>query len=205
MRKCVFAIVFLIQAFAFSQEEVQKDKIDFGIRFGLSISDLVTETNVIQPRASIHTGFHVLYKVDSSWSIQKELLYLRKGQSARSNDLISNSRLENKTKLDYIELPILAKYRLIEGLHVELGPYFSTLISAEQENLRFDNVITNNVKNEINTFDTGFAVGAGYTTPWNFIMGLRYTRGFINAVNNKNSSFEEGYNTQLQLYVGYLF
>jgi hypothetical protein len=205
MRKCVFAVVFLIHAFVFSQEEVKKDNIDFGFRFGLSISDLITETNSIQPRASFHTGLHLLYKTDSFWSFQAELLYLRKGQSERSTDLVSNNRIENKTKLDYIEFPLLAKYRLTEGFHIEMGPYVSTLISAEEESLSFDNVVTNNIKNEINTFDMGLAIGAGYTTPWNFFMGLRFTRGFINTVKNNNSGLEESYNTQLQLYVGYLF
>ena len=205
MRICIFCIVILTSVAGLSQNQPSEvDKIEFGVRFGLSLSDLVTSSNTVQPRATFLIGIHANYKINSIWSIQPELLYLRKGESVRTTASTNTTKIENRILLNYIEMPILAKYKFIQDLHLEAGPYFSSLVAAKQEDIEGENFQSNSIKNDISSFDMGFAFGASYVTEWNFFVGLRYTRGFIDVSENQNN-FTESYHTQLQLYVGYSF
>lgn len=54
-------------------------------------------------------------------------------------------------KLDYINLPILAKYYIIEGLSAEAGPLFGLLMTTNAAD-----------DNRFKKIDVAFAIGASY-------------------------------------------
>ncbi|GGE41727.1 porin family protein [Psychroflexus planctonicus] len=206
MRKSILYIFALISTCSFSQkEDVTEDKIDFGFRFGLSLSDLITSSNSVEPRPTFLAGIHAEYKLNSTWSVQPELLFSRKGEMSRSTDSQSSLRAENRLLLDYIELPILARYRLKNNISFEAGPYVSYLVTAKKEILEGTNFESSNFYDLIEKFDSGLAIGATYQTEWNFFLGFRYSRGFINVSKNASSILEDQYNAQFQMYFGYSF
>lgn len=205
MRFSILFVVILLNAIGFSQEEnATKANINYGFRFGLSISDVATTSNSISPRTTFLAGFHFQYHINKEWSIQPELLYVRKGESKRSGTAALGNRVENKVNLDYVEVPLLVKYRLTSGLSFEAGPYVASLLKAEQEGISTTSAAYTSIDETIENFDAGLALGAVFETDWNFFIGLRYTRGFISIYQNQNTN-EEGYHSQIQMYFGYSF
>lgn len=206
MRRSIFCLLIFFSSLSFSQEETTvEDKIDFGFRFGLSLSDLVTDDNTLTPRATFFVGAHAEYKINSTWSIQPELLYVRKGESARNTIQESNIRTENRLLLDYIELPIMVKYYFTQGLSFNLGPYASYLVAAEQENLIGNQLESSNIQQQIENIDAGMAIGANYATEWDFFIGIRYSQGFTSVFKKAFANFEDSYHAQFQMYLGYSF
>ena len=63
------------------------------------------------------------------WTIQPEINFVMKGSSAflRAD---KNGNIGNKHVLTlyYIEVPALAKYRIVKGLEIEFGPTFGVLL-----------------------------------------------------------------------------
>lgn len=206
MRKGICCVFAFVSSFCFSQQkEIEQDKLDIGFRFGLSMSDVISPTNTVSPRATFLVGAHMEYIWSSKWSLQPELLYVRKGESARGRLQPSGINTEERLLLDYLELPILAKYQWIENFFVEAGPYVSYLVSAKQEQLEGTSFQSAIRYQDSTTLDAGVAVGISYTTDWNIFLGLRYSRGFVDLAEVTAEGFEELYNTQFQMYIGYSF
>ena len=99
---------------------------------------------------------------------------------------------ESVTKLDYINIPLMAKLYLTDGLSIEAGPQIGFLISAKDE---FDDVTTTNVsgdsttetdsgtddiKDIVNGIDFGANLGLGYRLENGLLFGARYNLGLSN-------------------------
>lgn len=123
-----------------------------GIKGGLNLPNLEGGTNAVSegyktrqaPAFGIFGGMNLTQNLD----LQIELLYSGQGgiknwenelTSAYNSQIPKGLILYQNTKniaiLNYIELPILAKYNLALGktfkFHIEAGPYFGYLISAK--------------------------------------------------------------------------
>lgn len=98
----------------------------------------------------------------------------------------------NSLKLDYINLPILGKYYIIEGLSAEAGPLVGFLISTNEED-----------DDRFKKLDVGFAIGASYKLNENIFFSLRYNKGIAN-INGENFD-GKSQNNVLQISVGYAF
>ncbi|MFB9077140.1 porin family protein [Flavobacterium procerum] len=93
--------------------------------------------------------------------IQPELLYSAQGAKI---DYPGNNFTVN---LDYINVPVVAKYYITDAFTVEAGPQIGFLVSSK------------NIEDE-KTVDLGFNLGAGYNVTKNFSVGIRYTIGLSN-------------------------
>jgi hypothetical protein len=91
------------------------------------------------------SGFHKLgayaggfvnwrFVQNDHWAIQPEINFVMKGSSAflRAD---KNGNIGNKYVLTlyYIEVPALAKYRIVKGLEIEFGPTFGVLFAATEK------------------------------------------------------------------------
>lgn len=98
----------------------------FGIRSGANFATINGED--VDTRTTFMAGAYLnIPLVNSPVSFQPEVLYTRKGFK---NDGIT-------VKLDYLEIPVLARLRLGEGQqlqpHIYLGPFVGFNINAESE------------------------------------------------------------------------
>ena len=206
MPKSIFYLIAFISSLSFSQDEDSaEDKLDVGLRFGLSLADVVTDSNTLSPRTSFLAGVHLEYKLLPKWSLQPELLLVRKGESSRSRNPETGDRTEERLLLDYLELPIFIKYKFNTAWSLEVGAYASYLVSAKQEYIAGASFETLNAQDQMESIDAGVAFGATYTTEWNFFLGTRFSSGFVNIANNAIENSDEQYNAQFQLYFGYTF
>lgn len=97
-------------------------------------------------------------------------------------------------KLDYINVPIFAKYYVLDKLSVEAGPQFGFLVKADNNG--------EDIKEYLKTFEFGLGVGASYYFTENIFAGARYNFGLTSI--DKESDVKI-HNNVLQVSVGYRF
>lgn len=97
----------------------------------------------------------------------------------------------------YVDIPVLFEYKLIKRVWLQVGPQFSSIISAKTTN---DIDVKNNFKNS----DVSAVAGLEVDLPMKLTVGARFIQGFVN-VNNISTSSEKLTNTSMQFSVGYRF
>lgn len=183
MKKVLLTVLFAVSLFSINAQSVK-----FGIKAGANFAT-VKGDNVgsnIDSRTGFHAGGVAELKLTDKFSIQPELLFSQLG--SQSGD--------NKVRLNYISLPVMAKYYLIEGLSIEAGPQASLLID---DKIELASGVAPNVDWE--DFEFGLNIGAGYTFNNGLFLQTRYAFGLTSiqesSNNTKNGSF--------QVSLGYLF
>lgn len=120
--------------------------------------------------------------------------------------------------LDYITLPILAKYNLFKGLSLEIGPQIGYIIKSEIKNdiaylpmfgsnemVYIDETI--DIKEDINNFDFGFALGTSYELNNGLLLQVRYVLGLAEVLKNNDyyTTSTDLKNAVFQISLGYKF
>jgi len=186
--KKVFLSLFAVAAIGLSANAQQVVK--FGPKAGVNISNLSGEAD-----SDMKVGFHVgafaeIFFTDK-FALQPELLY--SAQGAKDSDV------DVKTNLDFINIPIMAKYYVIDNLAVEAGPYVGFLMKAE---FKGDNGSLD-IKDHMNTVDFGLGIGASYNLDNGFFGGARYNLGLSDV--EKDNDGDAIKNGVIQISVGYKF
>ncbi len=186
-------------------EEFAQKNLDFGARVGLNFSTLNSnEVFNADPKTGLSLGLFTRYRFSKSLSAKLELLYSMMG--ARDDEF---SIFKDYTiNLNYLAIPILAEFMPVNNLRVELGPYFSVLLSSRQsfgELLPEGTVRVNTSKDAVSSVDVGFAAGLTYEFPSGFGLGARYTQGFANALGKNFFGGASGANSSFQIAGYYTF
>ncbi len=190
MLRLIFLATIFLPVTAFTQ-------IEYGIKAGLNISDIVI-TNYINPdvesdlrlKTGLHAGLLLSGMVDKQFGLVAELLYADKGVNAIS-----------KIHLHYITAPLLVQYQLTDNIFAELGPELAYLFSARSKHGNVSATYNNKIDLSL---DAGFRIN----TPKLFF-GLRYCAGLFNVKEPAEKFSFSGnekvkyQNRVLQLSVGY--
>jgi len=137
-------------------------------------------------KVAFHVGGIAEISVSEKFAIQPELLYSLQG--TKWDFGIAGDDLS----LHYINLPVLGKYYILEGLSAEVGAVAGYLLSASTDNEAFK------------SFDVAFAIGASYKLNDNIFFSLRYNKGIMN-INNDSDLIGSNQNNVLQISAGYTF
>lgn len=108
-----------------------------GIKGGLNLSNLnidgVDDENM---RLGYHFGAFINLPISDGFAIQPEVLYSTKGTRANYNQdlgVFGQFTAETKFKLDYIDVPLLAVFRVGDNFEIHAGPYIGFLMSSKFE------------------------------------------------------------------------
>ena len=152
-------------------------------------------TGINNARIFFHAGACGEYMFNDTWGVGVEALYT--GIGNKKDDM-------NKLKLDYLTVPVLAKFHLpsVEGLSFHLGPQVGFLMSAKKsiESLNKKDV---DAKKAFNDIDFAIVGGAEYAFDFGLIVGARYNFGMIDIDKDKLKSDDKYTNQFIQVYVGY--
>jgi|SRR5690554_2876445 hypothetical protein len=187
MKKILLFAAFAVFAFTTAQSQ----EIRFGAKAGLNIASLGGDgygVGSLGSRTSFHLGGLAEIPLHEKFALQPEVLYSSEGADW------SFGLAGNNIKLDYIRVPVLAKYYIIEGLSGELGPTFGLLMSAKAGD--------EDVKKQMKGFDAGLAIGATYRLNMGVFFSLRYNKGLLNV--HDTSDFKQQSNV-FQISAGYSF
>ena len=147
-------------------------------------------------------GIYGQYVMSNGFTFQPELILSQKGFSVREDfdvnifDFDLPIGVEARTKIKYVEMPLLAKYTFGDnvGFYIEGGPSIGYAIDADVEeraHLIIDFNIAQqdlNLSNDLyNRWEVGGILGAGLTIPAgkaNIDLGMRYQHSLTDLLDN---------------------
>lgn len=156
-------------------------QIQIGAKAGLNFATLNgSDAGNAGTIVNVHFGGFVKIPLVDKLSLQPELLYSAQGGSYSNPNLTEHD--------NYLNIPVLLKYPIIEGLAVETGPQFGILLAAHN---KFDgNSLT--IKNSRNDRDFAWVLGASYRIPaTQFGIDARYNFGIAN-IENRDQTHSNG-------------
>ena len=178
--------LFLTAAAVFALTAVNAQDITFGAKAGVNLANADAGDFDTDAVTSFHIGVTAELPISDKFSVQPELLYSFQGAS-NTTTVAEFGKTENLFKTNFINLPVMAKYYVTEGLSLEAGPQIGFLIKAEVESDITDfNDSSNNVssttdlKDYYKSIDFGFNIGAGYKLESGLNFALRYNLGLSN-------------------------
>jgi hypothetical protein len=225
MKKLAFTVAFLLVAVVYSQAQVQ---VKYGIRAGAnistwqgetmqSLSSLLDATNgsvSTQSRMGFHAGAYTSIQFGDRFALEPGLQYSLKGaemtgrltgQSGIFDLLNANARF--RVESHYIEMPVLAKVYLTEGLHIFAGPQVAYLVdnkvNARASVLGFSALNrTFDINNGFQKWDFSGVAGVGYKFTNGVNVMAAYDYGFQRLDENQNFNT---YNRAFKFSLGYEF
>lgn len=197
MKKCVLfsLLIFGCIAGGFAQQ------ISYGAKAGLNLATVCIKDednvfdNKFKMRKSFHLGGFAEVELSERFALQPELLYSSQGFIAEVPDLSGvfgggDGTREIVYTLNYLALPVMAKYKVIDALSVEGGVQLAYLLGAKSDGNKYESL------ENFSRLDFGLSAGASYALPLGVFFGGRYYHGL-------SASKESGANRLFQLSVGY--
>ena len=207
MKKLVVIIAF------FSFTIVQAQDINFGAKTGVNFASLGgDDTEGLDGKTGFHLGLVAEIPISNSFAFQPEILYSSQGAKSKVSDTYMDVNFSTKEDLtvDYINIPLLAKYTITPGLSFHAGPQVGLLVNAKDE---YEYVIngekesgTQDMKDEIKNLEFAIAAGLGYKLEMGIFFNVRYNAGLSNIIDDDGSSEDYNiHNNVFQLSVGFMF
>lgn len=169
----------------------------FGIRGGANLFHLagedVSESDYTN-RVGFHAGIYASFLQSGPVAIEPGIYYSVKG--AQNDDAI-NSR----AVLDYVDVPLLFRFKFGEGFNVFAGPQLSFLTKSKFEGDWGDSTYSLET-DAIKDTDAGVVVGLGYTLPQGFNVQGSYDFGMTPILKDSDLDI---YNRGFKLSLGYSF
>lgn len=216
-------LFFIVGITALSTLSLHAQEVRLGAKAGVNFASMGGDnTEPYKGLTAYHIGALVEIPLSERIAVQPEVLYSAQGSKFEYNQRIRDADVttSTKNKLGYINIPIMAKYYIINGLSVEAGPQIGFLVSANSESeLKLHGDIDPTIANEIKqkfsseeqdisdrtkSIDFGVALGTSYRFDMGVFVGARYTLGLSNI--NDISGYEaKNQNNVFQLSAGYSF
>jgi opacity protein-like surface antigen len=183
MKKIILSAVAVL-AFGFTNAQVK-----FGAKAALNVATLNGDIEDASSLIGFQIGGFAEIKVSEKFAVQPELMYSAQGTSGDDADI----------NLNYLNIPVMAKFYVADAFSLEAGPQIGFLLSAKGDG--------EDMKDFFNSTDFGLNLGAGYDFTENLTAGLRYNFGLSNAA-DFGDIFEEEVsvnNAVLSVSLGYKF
>lgn len=234
MKKIILTSFMLCSIFAFSQD------IKFGAKVGLNLSNLRGDypaaINEHNSKIGFHIGGFAQYEINDKFALQPELLFSTQGNTYVHKTYYGGGSYydgaDYNLKLNYLNLPIILKYKIIDKLNIEFGPQIGYLISAKtkvdvtedsrdpSQNYSVEIDMLNDgiynfggttvqSKASANRLDFSLNLGASYDITEKIFIEGRYNLGLSNVdKNSTNGTATNSWNMKnsvFQLSAGYRF
>jgi len=156
----------------------QPTAVQFGIKGGANLANIKIENAADgDHRLGFHVGGLAHIHLSRLFALQPELMFSMQGREQEVNGI------EYKTKLSYINVPVLLQYMAGTGFRLQTGPQLGILVDAESEG----NGVEVDVKKSYKTPDVSWAFGASYLTNVGLGLDARYNLGLSN-INDVNAT-----------------
>ncbi len=197
-----------VMIFAFSNAQETR----FGIKGGGNLhtltGDMVNKDNKFS-KIGFQVGGFAEIKISDKFSVQPEVLFSVQGvKFKRPNSVF---KTEDRWKLSYLNIPVMAKFYIAKRLSLEGGPQTGFLLGAKNKYKGVSGTMEGyrpisgkeDIKYLFDSIDFGVNFGAGYDFTDDFSVGFRYNLGLVNIANDKYDF--ETINSVLALNAAYKF
>ncbi len=189
--------LFLLVALVAAAFMAKAQEITIGPKVGMNVTN-ISNIDDSKNKVSIHVGAFAEWKVNDFFAIQPEVVYSRQGFRYKEDGT------KVKNRVNYLNIPVLAKLYVLEDLSVDLGPQLGLALNGKA--VVKDNGDTHKYKNkDLNTVEVSWAIGLSYNLD-RLMFSARYNIGLSNVM-DKDKSWDESNNKNhvFQLSVGYRF
>jgi hypothetical protein len=173
------------------------DRGGFGIRGGVNFSTFgggdIADDDYSQ-RTGFHAGVYNSIYFGNLIALEPGVFYTVRGTQ---NDDFVNSR----AVLNYVDVPVLLRLHLTEGLNVFGGPQVSFLMDSRFEGDLFGSTVSFDTEN-VRERDFGLVLGLGYNLPKGLNVQGSYNYGMSSVFKNSNVDV---FNRGFQVSLGYTF
>jgi hypothetical protein len=104
-------------------------------------------------------GFAAGFPINEKWTIEPEFMFSQKGSRTTMDQFLDQGIPYVHFKLNYVDLPIMATYKLRPDLHFQIGLSPNVLLGAEEEDA---NGLTADRRDFFSTIDIMGAAGLEY-------------------------------------------
>jgi len=166
----------------------------FGVKGGVNLASLEVDDDVpstnykTNSKTSFHVGVYGNIPFGTGmFRLQPELLYVGQGSKITGAEVVgTNSNASYELDFDYLAVPVMLQFASKGGLFVELGPQFSFLTTARQDNATGTDP---DLKDAGLVKKTDFALlgGLGYTSRIGLGVHATYVHGLSNVWNADNA------------------
>jgi len=184
-KRLTLYLIFLVLATFSCAEAYAQQRWSIGPRLGVNYSTILGDTRDPKFVPGFTGGFYVMYSDINHFGISGDILYSQKG--AKYDFTQGNTRFAYTQRLNYIEVPIVARYFLnLRGKvrpNIFAGGAVNFLLNARQRNRKVNNQSAPSVDNNsaFKTVDVGLIAGVGLNfkiSPARWIQtDLRYQYG----------------------------
>lgn len=194
MKKLVLALIAGIALWGTAQAQTE---FRFGPKVGLNVTNLTHSDG--DNKVSINVGAFAEMRVNDLLGIQGELLYSRQGWRDKVD--IDGDNVNVKYRVNYLNIPIMARLYVMEHLSVDLGPQLGIALNARARYKDSGTTVKNKMRN-LNTIECSFLFGVSYDLFDRFLLSARYNLGLSNVF-DKDKFGSSNKNHVFQLSVGY--
>ena len=164
----------------------------WGVKAGGNLTNFLSSNtstyNSYSATAGWNAGVFTNFWFDNGqhFAIAPEILYTTAGAEVSAGTNQGGATATGKTgfKLEYVNIPVFAKYKFNGGFYLETGPEINFNISNQQ----YQN---ESVKTLTNGADFEWGLGLGYQSPIGLGIDLRYNQGITNVANTSNATWND--------------
>ena len=171
-----------VLAVSFANAQDAKSSVNSGMKFGVKAgylsSNFTGDFDGGDARSSFYIGGLVDFAVSEKFHVQPELLYSMEGNG------------EDEGNLDFINIPIMAKYYVSKGFNLQAGPQIAFVAGGGA------------VKDFAKSTDFRLGFGAGYELDGGLFFDARYNLGLSNVSDVDGT---DAGTTSFQVGLGYRF
>ena len=189
----IFAVMMLSAMTASAQQEVGTWSVT--PKVGINLAK-VTDANDASMQVGLVAGADVNYQIAEKFAVSAGVFYSMQGAKQKYRE--GGISFDEKVKLDYINIPILAQFYVVPGLALKAGiqPAFNVKHKYKVES---GGSSAEADYPDFKTFDFSIPLGVSYEFS-NFVIDARYNLGLTKLVDNGESSK----NSVIQFTVGYI-
>lgn len=149
------------------------DDIRFGPKAGVAFTNFTGDADT-DGKTGFYVGAFADISISEKFHVQPEVLYSSEGA--------------DDAGIDYIRIPVMAKYYVAEGFNLQAGPSFGFKVATENDAM----------DESTKSMDFGLGLGGAYDLPMGLVIEARYNLGLSNVYdgdgdfNYKNSGFQIG-------------
>lgn len=212
-----FALLFLLLGgLLFSQ--ITLAQLSYGVKSGVNLSSIGGESiEDVDLRTGFHIGLLGRLELSEKFALQPEIQYSQRGfkSDAEAGDFDPSnpnlpttiSTVETSSRFDYVDIPLIAQYKLTEGLTVEAGPQLGFFLS---ESIKVDGDDIDNEQSNSDSFalaEVGLLGGLGYYLDSGLFFQARYILGVTSIFDKDVQTLNDDgvFNRNIQFSIGYFF
>jgi hypothetical protein len=143
--------------------------IDLGVKAGVNFSSINLDNVASSSITGFQAGVFAGIKFSDKLGVQADVLYSKQGAE------LTVSNVLQQIDLSYVNVPIVLKYYVFQGLNIQVGPQFGFVINDNIKEILAGQV-------DAKSADVSGVVGLGYDLPLGLRVDARYNFGFSDVL-----------------------